>query len=134
MNEPSIKQLEKWHEEDEHELIVAAIEAIPENERTFEQVKLLARAYTNCSHYDKAYELLSLFQTDGKNDALWNWRMGLCLYETGREAEAIPYLEQAIFLGDDHPETAHYLKMAHTVLLMRTINFSGPNPPVMNFY
>ena len=113
---PKIKQLQKWHDTDEYQMIIDAIEAVPESERDFELVKLLARAYANSLRYGEAYELLSAFSKEGERDAVWNWRMGLCLYETGREAESIPFLSRAIELGDDDPETESYLRMAQKSL------------------
>ena len=117
---PKTEQLEKWHDEDEHKMIINAIEAVPENERDFELIKILARAYANCYRYDKGYELLSHYEKEGKNDALWHWRMGLCLYETGKRTESVHFLSRAIALGDDHPETARYLKMAQKTAVSKT--------------
>ncbi|MDR2904771.1 MAG: suppressor of fused domain protein [Helicobacteraceae bacterium] len=108
----SIEQLEKWHEDGKHQQIIDAVTAIPKDERDFELVKSLARAYTNMRKYSVAYDLLSAHKSEGIIDALWNWRMGLCLYETGKQAKAIPFLENAITLGDDNPETKNYLVLA----------------------
>ena len=112
MKKSTIEQLEKWHDTNEHELIVEAIEALPQSELDFELKKLLARAYANCRRYDLAYELLSTCRAEGENDAMWNWRMGLSLYETGNREESVPFLQRAIELGDDDPETARYLRLA----------------------
>ena len=112
MKKPTIEQLEKWHDENKHELIIDAIEALPESEWDFELKKLLARAYANRRRYDLAYEVLSSCRKEGENDALWNWRMGLSLYETGNREESAPFFQRAIELGDDDPETVRYLKLA----------------------
>lgn len=119
----TIKQLQKWHNNNNHLKIIEAVEAIPESERDFERIKLLARAYTNRRLYNEAYTLLSAYRAEGENDALWNWRMGCSLCETGQRIEAIPYLKRAIKLGDDHPETARYLQMAERALKRKGVPY-----------
>ena len=38
--------------------------------------------------------------------------MGICLFKTNKQVISISYLERAITLGDNQPETAHYLQLA----------------------
>ena len=40
-------QLQRWHEEDQYQWIIDAIEAIPQPERGYELTCQLARAYNN---------------------------------------------------------------------------------------
>ena len=40
-------QLQRWHEEDQYQRIIDAIEAIPQPERGYELTCQLARAYNN---------------------------------------------------------------------------------------
>ena len=42
-----LERCQKWHENDEHQKIVEALEAIPAGERTAEMDMELARAYNN---------------------------------------------------------------------------------------
>ena len=112
METVSMKKLERWHDEDKYQKIVDAVMAMPESARTFEHISHQARAYTNLGKYQDAYNLLCARRSEGNENALWNWRIGLCLYKTGKQAEAISYLEKAIELGDDHNETKHYLNLA----------------------
>ena len=112
MDTALMKKLERWHDEGKFKKIVDAVMAIPENARTFEHINHLARAYTNLGKYQVAYDLLYAKKGEGNENALWNWRIGLCLYKTGKQAEAISYLEKAIELGDDHNETKYYLNLA----------------------
>ncbi|GEM_PF-3285816 len=108
----SLSQLTQWHETNQHKKIADAISAMPSEEMNFEYMNHLTRAYTNLDLYHEAYALLSEYATEGKSTSIWNWRMGLCLYETDRKIDAIPYLEKAIQLGDNTPETVQYLKLA----------------------
>lgn len=108
----SLSQLAQWHETNQHKKVTDAILAMPSEKMNFEYMNHLTRAYTNLNQYHEAFALLSEYITEGKGTSIWNWRMGLCLYETDRKIDAIPYLEKAIQLGDNYPETAHYLKLA----------------------
>ena len=47
MSKGILEQCQKWHEEDKHQKIVDALEAIPAEERTPEMDMELARAYNN---------------------------------------------------------------------------------------
>jgi tetratricopeptide (TPR) repeat protein len=88
------------------------IERLPKEARTLALVKQAARALMNNGRYAEALELLLGWAEEGAGDAVWNWRAGGSLYCLDRPAEAIPYLERAIALGDDDPETHLTLEAA----------------------
>jgi tetratricopeptide (TPR) repeat protein len=112
-HEKLIKKQEQWHKRGEFEKIVQALAEIPENERGGEITSLYARALNNLSRYEEALALLESIREWGKDDKNWNFRVGYSLYYLdGREAESVPYLERAIELGDDYPDTFHLLEMA----------------------
>jgi hypothetical protein len=109
---PSLEQLQKWEKQDREDVIINTLEKLSEDALDYDRMNILAKAYSQKRHYAKAIPYLQRFEKQGKNDSLWNWRMGLCLYVTNKSAAAVPYLERAIELGDDYDETKEYLALA----------------------
>ena len=110
-----LKQIQQWHADGQHEKVEDAILALPEAEwkRDYDLSCMLARAFNNLSRYQEALEILKSFHAQGQTDALWHFRVGYSLYYLeGREAEAIPYFERAIALGDDGPDSYQMLLWA----------------------
>ncbi|MCL1926779.1 MAG: hypothetical protein FWF95_06570 [Syntrophorhabdaceae bacterium] len=110
------ERLSQLHEASAHKEIIKIIEAMPAENKDFTLINLYARALNNDDQEGKAVEVLESIREQGENDALWNWRMGFALYYLDREVDSIPYLERAIELGDDNPETAALLQEALTYL------------------
>ena len=54
MDQTLIEQLNRWHEEDEQQQIVDTLSAIPEEDRDYEAVGRLGRAYNNLGLYEEA--------------------------------------------------------------------------------
>ena len=77
MNKDIKKQIEEWHESDRHHEIIDALERIPAEDRDYDIIGSLARAYNNITAYDKAVELLESIREEGKEDALTEFRDGL---------------------------------------------------------
>lgn len=107
-----LDRCEAWHEAEEYEKIVEALEAIPEEERTTDIDMELARAYNNLGDsgdikgrrlLKKALRLMESHETELSDDYSWNFRMGYALIFLEREGEALPHFEKALELhpGDD---------------------------------
>ena len=103
---------EAWHEAEEYEKIVEALETIPEGERTTDIDMELARAYNNLGSsgdiegrrlLKKALRLMEPHEFELSDDYSWNFRMGYALIFLEREGEALPHFEKALELhpGDD---------------------------------
>lgn len=107
-----IHQLNEWHDDDEHENIINAIKALPESQRTYQIESLYARALNNLDREADALQVLLSVQEQGKDDPLWYFRVGYALYYLNRSAEAVPYFEKAIALGDDNSNTEKFLAAA----------------------
>ena len=88
-----LEQIEQWNDADEFSRCIAAIENIPEQDRSYALTIWLARAYSNLavlgdhsSHGEDAevngellqhaIELLESIRTQGESDPYWNARMG----------------------------------------------------------
>ena len=107
-----LKQCQKWHEEDKHQKIVDALEAIPAEERTPEVDMELARAYNNLADpsepegkklLHRALELMQSHEEELGDTYSWNFRMGYAYYYLDQEGRALRYFEKALELhpGDD---------------------------------
>ena len=107
-----LEQCRIWHENDEHQKIIDALEAIPEGERTPEQDLELARAYNNQGDpgtpegramFQRAIELMEPHRAVLGEDYSWNFRMGYARYYLDREEQALGYFQRALELhpGDD---------------------------------
>ena len=107
-----LEQCQKWHENDEHQKIIDALEAIPAGERTPEMDMELARAYNNLADppsrrgrklLRKALELMQPHEEELGDTYSWNFRMGYAYYYLDQEGRALPHFEKALELhpGDD---------------------------------
>ena len=107
-----LKQCQKWHEEDKHQKIVDALEAISAEERTPEMDMELARAYNNLADpsepegkklLHRALELMQSHEEELGDTYSWNFRMGYAYYYLDQEGRALRYFEKALELhpGDD---------------------------------
>jgi tetratricopeptide (TPR) repeat protein len=117
-----IKQLNIWHENDEHQQIIDAIEKLPRDDWDFEISGLYARALNNLKRFKEALDQLNMFQNEGRENGVWNFRVGYSLYYLNREAEAAEYFQKAIDFGDNGEDTRlllkHSLFEAHVKLLI----------------
>jgi tetratricopeptide (TPR) repeat protein len=107
-----LQQCQKWHENDEYQKIIDALEAIPADERTPEMDSELARAYNNWggirSNRDalkKAIALLKPHEEYFAGDYFWNFRMGYSYYQLDQEGRALRYFEQALEARPDDEDT-----------------------------
>ena len=107
-----LKQCQKWHEEDKHQKIVDALEAISAEERTPEMDMELARAYNNLAdssepegrkQLHRALELMQCHEEELGDTYSWNFRMGYAYYYLDQEGRALRHFEKALELhpGDD---------------------------------
>ena len=107
--EDQLALLNQWHEDDKHRLIVKSIEAAYAERLNLTIAGLYARALNNLDREDEALNILLSFKDEGKDDALWNYRVGYALYYLNREEEALEHVRRAIELGDHHENTYELL-------------------------
>ena len=87
-----LEALEKWHEDDQFQDIIDAIEALPKEQQTPELISQLARAYNNLAEpgdrhlFKKAVELLKAVQ--GNITGITGWVM-LCIIWTRNPGQSI---------------------------------------------
>ena len=114
-----LQQCQKWHENDEFQKIIDALEAVPAQERTPEMDSELARAYNNLANpYEPGgRELLkkaiALLKPHGKyfeGDHLWNFRMGYSYFYLDQEGRALRYFEKALEARPGDEDTKEFIE------------------------
>ena len=113
MNDDLEKQIDEWHKADQHQAIIDALEQIPEAERDYETVGLLARAYNNIEQYAQAAELLESVKEEGQDDARWNFRMGYAQYYLDNVREALHYFTKAKELDPEDEDTQYFIRQCN---------------------
>ena len=99
-----LEQIQRWHEQDENQQIIDSIEGMPLDQRDYQLVGLLARAYNNLARpwrddyrplLEKAAALLLSVADQGAEDPIWHYRLGYSYYYLDQEERALPYFERA---------------------------------------
>lgn len=107
-----IEKCRLWHEQEEYQNIIDAIEALPAHEREPQLVSDLARAYNNVADGDdraslrKAVELLRSVEAHLGEQHSWNFRLGYAYFYLGEEALALRHFRRALEAspGDEDTE------------------------------
>ena len=111
-----LQQCQKWHENNEHQKIIDALEGI--KERTPEMDSQLARAYNNEADHrtpegramlKKAIALLKPHEEYFEGDYYWNFRMGYSYYYLDQEGRALRYFEKALETRPDDEDTVQLI-------------------------
>lgn len=137
-----LQQIEEWNDNDEFSRCIAAIEAIPEEERSFELTLLLGRAYSNLAVLgdhgaladkdaviDKgklavAVKIFESVKDKGINNAYWNCRMAYALWMTdGREKEALQYARNWLSMEPDNEDARKLVSDCEVFLQEQADNF-----------
>ena len=114
-----LQQCQRWHETDEYQKIIDALEAIPAEERTPEMDSELARAYNNLADPNKpggkdmlkkAIALLKPHEEYFEGDHYWNFRMGYSYYYLDQGGRALPYFHKALEARPDDEDTKRFIE------------------------
>lgn len=102
-------QLAQWHNADEHQKIVDTLIKIPANERTYDIISSLGRAYNNLGCYEEALKQLEGIAGQGVNDLLWHYRTGYAYYYLKRYEEAVKAFSAVLALDPNDEDSARFL-------------------------
>lgn len=110
MRQELIAELNAWHEQDEYQKIVDRIREIPDPLIDDELAVHLGRAYNNLGKYKTALKWFNKISEEGRNDALWHFRVGYANYYLDRNEEAIQAFEQALELDPEDEDARQFLE------------------------
>ncbi|WP_242957055.1 suppressor of fused domain protein [Flavonifractor sp. An82] len=97
-----LEQCQLWHQNNEYQRIIDALEAIPAETRTPEMDSELARAYNNIAGledkalFQKALDLLKPHEDYFQGDHFWNFRIAYAYYYLDQEGLALRYFQRAL--------------------------------------
>ena len=126
--EELLQQINEWHEENDHQEIINAIEALPQEEWGYELTGFLACAYNNLAMIDgvtfeeqhvmleKAVTLLESVREYGKDDYCWHFRLGYALYYLDKTAEALDCFRRAHELDPDDSTSLQFIMWCENTL------------------
>ncbi|WP_409370253.1 SMI1/KNR4 family protein [Lysinibacillus sp. 38-6] len=112
MEQKLIEQLNEWHEVDEHQRIVDLLIAIPEEQRDYQSISILARAYNNLGLYEEALTQFATIAEAGKQDSLWHYRVGFALFHLQQYAEAAQAFSESNQLEPGDRNTEYFLRQS----------------------
>ncbi len=122
MKKSLLKQLDKWHEENEHEKIITEILNLDEEDKTPEIIGKLARAYNNIDEYEKGIEVGKTIEETEGNTAVWNYRMGYSyFYMEGKEKKAEKHFKKAFKLNPNEPDVPFFLRYIYQVFCIDAV-------------
>nr|WP_259548596.1 tetratricopeptide repeat protein [Heyndrickxia oleronia] len=114
MEQGLIEQLNEWHEADKHQQIVDLLSAITDEERDYESISLLGRAYNNLGHYEEALSQFDKISEAGKQDSIWHYRVGYALFYLKQYEEAAQVFTRSAQLEPGVQSTEYFLKTEHS--------------------
>ena len=115
MDDKMKDQLQRWHEDDEHQKIVDTLEALPEGERDYALTGLLARAYNNLGQvgetapFERAAVLLLGTAARVAEDRAWHFRLGYAYYYLDRDEEALAEFQRALELDPTDDDAKDFI-------------------------
>jgi len=136
MNKDLLKKLEQLHEDDKFSEIIKIIVTIPKNDRNYDLIMHLARAYNNNDNLDEAIEQLFLIEKQGEHDPSWHFRLGYAYFYKDEFEKAIESFKTTYELDGNFPSIDVFLSMAQNALSpniilkaddFREIPFTGQN-------
>ena len=113
-----LQKCQRWHENNEYQNIIDALEAIPAEKRTPEMDSELARAYNNLADpykpdgvklLKRAIALLEPHAEYFDGDYFWNLRMGYSYYYLDQEGRALSYFRNALKARPDDEDTREFI-------------------------
>lgn len=121
MDKDLLKQIKNWHESEEHEEIVEAILGIPEKDRDYEAISMLARAYNNLENYKEAERFLLSVKQEGEKDNNWYHRIGYSYYFQEKIEEAREMFTKALELNEENKDSRAFLNWCTELLIEKRI-------------
>ncbi len=130
-------QIEQWNDEDEYTRCIQALNAVPEDWRTYRIAYAMARALENYAiigdHDEgtpnyrgdkalrRAIEALESVRQEGQDKSQWNMRMAYAYqYLYGQEEKAIPYAQRWAELDPEDEDAPAVIQACQEEIAKRT--------------
>ncbi|WP_410770322.1 hypothetical protein [Fontibacillus sp. BL9] len=114
--EELITQLNDWHEADEYQQIVDRINEVPTPLIDDELAVHLGRALNNLGRYKDALKWFMKIDEEGRNNALWHFRVGYAHYYLDQNEEAVKEFEIAHQMDPEDEDTIEFLEWSRKEL------------------
>ncbi len=111
MDKELLKQLQEWHETGDYEMIINTILDIPKDQRDYDLIGQLARAYNNNDEYDKAIEQLLSVKEQGENDSLWLFRLAYAFFYLDEYETALELFEKCKKINPKEPDADFFINL-----------------------
>ena len=133
MEDQLLKKCQKWYEQDQHEKIIEALEAL--EERSAKLDSELARAYNNQADHttkegrallQKAVAVLLQHESSMQDDALWHYRLAYAYYYLEQEHQALEHFLVAHELDPEDVDAPMFIQHCQAELSVPLFKFSHP--------
>lgn len=121
-------KIQRWHEQEEHQLIIDTLERLPRQQMGYHLTCLLARAYNNLAQpwredyhalLEKAAALLLSVADQGEQDPVWHYRLGYSYYYLDREQQALEAFQRAAALDPADPDVEDFIRQCRQAIALR---------------
>ncbi|MBO5666862.1 MAG: suppressor of fused domain protein, partial [Firmicutes bacterium] len=116
MGELTLTMLEQWHQKEEYEKVVEALEELVPEDMTDNLYGQLARALSYLQRYDEALDALDHVSEEGRDDTWW-YRRGYALFYLEQYEEARRALETVVKINPDDVEAAEFAEDCAEMML-----------------
>ncbi|MBR7148407.1 MAG: suppressor of fused domain protein, partial [Firmicutes bacterium] len=116
MGELTLTMLEQWHQNEEYEKVVQALEELVPEDMTDNLYGQLARALSYLQRYDEALDALDHVSEEGRDDTWW-YRRGYALFYLEQYEEARRALETVVTINPDDVEAAEFAEDCAEMML-----------------
>lgn len=116
MGELTLTMLEQWHQNEEYEKVVQALEEMIPEDMTDNLYGQLARALSYLQRYDEALDALDHVSEEGRDDTWW-YRRGYALFYLEQYEEARRALETVVKINPDDVEAAEFAEDCAEMML-----------------
>lgn len=113
-----LEQIQQWHEQEQYQAIVQAIEQLPPEQRSYRLIGQQARALNNQNQYQQAIVLLESVKEKGASDPLWHFRLGYAYYYAGQEQKALDKFLRADELFPDDEYTQRFINWCKSAIAL----------------
>lgn len=120
-----VEKIQRWHEQDEHQLIIDLLERLPQSQMDYDLTCYLARAYNNLAQpwmdsyqqlLERAVSLLLSVEQQGQQDPVWHYRLGYAYYYLDQEEQALACFQRAFQLDPTDEDVDYFIRQCQQMI------------------